>query len=66
MPAGWEVFDAEEAGGGGECDEVDTYEEGWREREEEQGGSAGGCRHWVRDEKRVREEEMSPKMCESN
>lgn len=66
VPAGWEVFDAEEAGGGGECDEVDAYEEGWGEREEEQGGSAGGGGHWVRDEKRAREEGMSPKMCESN
>ena len=45
MPAGWEVFDAEEAGGGGECEEVDADEEGWGEGEEEQGGGAGGGGH---------------------
>lgn len=48
VPAGWEVFDTEEAGGGSECEEVDADEEGWGEREEEQGGGAGGGGHWVR------------------
>jgi len=39
---GGQVFDAEEAGGGGECEEVDAAEEGGREGEEEEGG--GGVR----------------------
>ena len=34
MPTGWEVFDAEEAVGGGECEEVDADEERWGEGEE--------------------------------
>lgn len=38
MPAGGDVFDALEAGGGGEGEEVDAAEGAGREAEEEYGG----------------------------
>lgn len=43
---GREVFDAEEAGGGGECEEVDAAEEGGGEGEEEEGGGEVRGGHW--------------------
>lgn len=53
--AGRQIFDAEEAGGGGEGEEVDAAEEGGGEGEEEKGGGECGVRHegWDSGEWRV-------------